>query len=352
MNCFVIMPFGNPSVDHLHSEKMEAIYSHWIKPTVESIAMPANPDIPLKCHRADKELASGDIIEHVIDSLSNAHVVIADLTGKNANVFYELGVRHAVSNRTILIAEGPEHIPFDIRTLRAITYEYTPHGMVAFRDQLKAAVTATASGPDRVDNPVRRFLLQKATNKLTSDQAPPGFDAVRSILAEFEALKVEFRTQMSELQAIIGSTTSRPSLVREDAKERVRDVEGVWESSTGSPIVFCPKVVRGELRIPYAFGGNNITSHVFNCSIVGDTVLGRFEWLEDKNTRGFIALRFVDVDALEGGWCFEGEEWEDDAGQATSPTFPSPESPGLYKLKLRKTNESYPMWALHYFGSV
>ena len=246
MTCFVIMPFGSSVVDKAHSEKMEAIYTQWIKPTVESVAVPDNDGVCLTCHRADKELGSGDIIEHVIESLTGAHLVIADLTGKNANVFYELGVRHAVSNRTILIAEGLEHIPFDVRTLRAISYEYTPHGMVAFREQLKMSVAATINGPERIDNPVRRYLLQQATAKLTTTQAPPGFDAVRSILSEFEALKVEFRTQMSELTAIIAATTSRPALVPIDTNGRADEIEGVWEDAEG-PAIFCVKIVRGEL---------------------------------------------------------------------------------------------------------
>src|ERR1700685_3497917 len=158
MDCFVIMPIGDPSVDQAHFDKMENIYSEWIKPTVESIQRSDSPGSFLRCHRADKEVGPGDIVEHVIESLINSRIVIVDLTGKTANVFYELGVRHAVSNSTILLAEGTEHIPFDLRTLRAIVYQYTPPGMVRVRRQLQEAVMSIVTAPDKIDNPVRRIL--------------------------------------------------------------------------------------------------------------------------------------------------------------------------------------------------
>jgi hypothetical protein len=162
------MPFGDPSVDQAHFDKMESLYADWIKPTVEAVQMADAPGTYLRCHRANKEPGPGDIVEHVIESLINAQMVIADLTGKNANVFYELGVRHAVRNATILIAEGNEHIPFDLRTLRAIVYQYTPQGMIRFRRQLQEAVVSIVNAPDRIDNPVRRILHQRERKERTS----------------------------------------------------------------------------------------------------------------------------------------------------------------------------------------
>jgi len=114
MKCFVIMPFGNPKVDAEQARKLDSIYSRWIKPTVESISIPEKPGQKIICHRADKTYRPGEIITHVIENLISAEIVIAELSGRNANVFYELGVRHAVGSNCILISDNLEDIPFPI----------------------------------------------------------------------------------------------------------------------------------------------------------------------------------------------------------------------------------------------
>ena len=140
MKCFVIMPFGDSIKNPDYHRMMEHIYLMGIKSTVESIAVPGTSDQKISCHRADKDLASGEIISHVIENLVDSFIVIADLSDRNPNVFYELGVRHAVSNNTILIAEDLDDIPFNLRGLRAILYRYDPENMLKLQDQLITAV--------------------------------------------------------------------------------------------------------------------------------------------------------------------------------------------------------------------
>ena len=83
---------------------------------------------------------------------------------------------------TILLAEGTEHIPFDIRTLRAIVYEYTPPGMRKMQQMLKEAVLSILAHRDKIDNPVRRYLYQREKARLISEKVPPGFDAIRNLV--------------------------------------------------------------------------------------------------------------------------------------------------------------------------
>ena len=128
MRCFVIMPIGDPQRDHRLFEKSQDIYCNWIKPAVESTY--SRDGKILSCHRADVELRPGDIVQDIIAELVTADVVIADLSGRNPNVFYEFGIRHATNNSTILLAEGAEHIPFDVHSQQTIIYEYTPPGML------------------------------------------------------------------------------------------------------------------------------------------------------------------------------------------------------------------------------
>jgi hypothetical protein len=76
----------------------------------------------LKCVRGDEEMALGDILSHIVHSLVRARIVIANVSGRNPNVFYELGLAHAFDKPTILIAKTLEGVPFNIRSQRILLY--------------------------------------------------------------------------------------------------------------------------------------------------------------------------------------------------------------------------------------
>ena len=88
MKCFVIMPFGSGSDDLDRKRKLDQIYSAWIKPAVESVAIPGRETGKLTCHRADMEVRPGDIIANIVEHLVTSDIVIADLTGH----FYQCNV--------------------------------------------------------------------------------------------------------------------------------------------------------------------------------------------------------------------------------------------------------------------
>lgn len=124
--CFVIMPFA---------ETLTRIYTEVIKPTVESR--------DLVCLRADDITTNGAIMDHVWKSICEARFLIADLTSRNANVFYELGIAHTVGKETILIAQndhGSLGRPFDVSHLRYVPYDDTPDGRAELRTNLDAMI--------------------------------------------------------------------------------------------------------------------------------------------------------------------------------------------------------------------
>jgi hypothetical protein len=206
MKCFVIMPFGNPEKDPEHARKLDQIYSRWIKPTVENIKVSDGKYIA--CHRADKEQRPDDIISHIIENLVTSDLVIADLTGKNANLFYELGVRHAVNNNTILIAEDLNDIPFDLRSLRTIVYKYDPEHMLDLKGSLEDAINEILQSPEKMDNPVRRFLYNREVDKLITQPIPPGYDVFKNVISEMTSLKEEVKNHFSEVRNIMNLITS------------------------------------------------------------------------------------------------------------------------------------------------
>ena len=80
-------------------------------------------DIGLRCKRADEIFSTKPIIEDIIEHIQKARILIADLTGRNPNVFYELGFAHAIYKDVILITQNLEDVPFDIRHYRCIVYQ-------------------------------------------------------------------------------------------------------------------------------------------------------------------------------------------------------------------------------------
>jgi hypothetical protein len=106
--CFVLMPFA-PKFDEVWDV---------IRNTV------GGPPFNLLCRRADDIARPGHILTDVLENIGRARLLIADLSGQNPNVFYELGVAHSIkgASEVILISADLESVPFDLRHLRTIVY--------------------------------------------------------------------------------------------------------------------------------------------------------------------------------------------------------------------------------------
>jgi hypothetical protein len=76
----------------------------------------------------------------VWSAINAAIFLIADCTGRNPNVFYEIGIAHAIGKQTILISQTIDDVPFDLRHLRIVVYEYTPRGMMVFEEALGKSI--------------------------------------------------------------------------------------------------------------------------------------------------------------------------------------------------------------------
>lgn len=106
-SCFVMMPFADP-----------------IGGYYKSIYEPAVSKAGLKAVRADDEIfATGKIIDQVWSGITSAKVLVAELTGRNPNVFYELGLAHALSKPVVLVSSNQEDVPFDLQHIRVIYYD-------------------------------------------------------------------------------------------------------------------------------------------------------------------------------------------------------------------------------------
>ncbi len=121
-HAFVVMPFGKKKGFEGQTLDFNAIYADLIKPVLEEAGFEA--------FRADEETVSGDILTDMFQELLLADLVIADMSIDNANVFYELGVRHAFRKRGVVhIQSGRAYMPFDIFNVRTIPYHTNADGV-------------------------------------------------------------------------------------------------------------------------------------------------------------------------------------------------------------------------------
>lgn len=147
--CFVIMPFST-SITCKEQEWTE-IFETVIKPAIEKSGF------DFICIRSQALI--GNIIESIFDELNSADLVVADLTDRNPNVFYELGVRHVLRDHTILISQNLDDIPFDLRSYAILTYNWKiKEDRKKFSKHIKLIIQHIESNPEKAASPIRKYL--------------------------------------------------------------------------------------------------------------------------------------------------------------------------------------------------
>lgn len=88
------------------------------------------------CQRADDIWEHSAIIDDVVSLIWRSKVVVCDLTKRNANVFYEAGIAHALGREVVLVTQSPDDVPFDLKHLRYIVYVNNTEGLAKLRSDL------------------------------------------------------------------------------------------------------------------------------------------------------------------------------------------------------------------------
>lgn len=131
--CFVLMPFGG-----------------WYDRYYEELYKPAIKEAGLEPMRADDLFSTGSVMEQIWEQVNKAKVLLAELTGRNANVFYELGLSHARGKPVVFIAGAVDDVPFDLRHLRVITYDVNdPSWGKSLRESITAYLKNAKTDPTK-----------------------------------------------------------------------------------------------------------------------------------------------------------------------------------------------------------
>lgn len=105
--CFVMMPFAQP---------LGGYFTKIFEPAIEKAG--------LKAVRADDDIfGTGKIIDQIWSGINSAKVLVAELTSRNPNVYYELGLAHALKKPVVLVCSNEQDVPFDLKHIRVIYYD-------------------------------------------------------------------------------------------------------------------------------------------------------------------------------------------------------------------------------------
>ena len=191
------MPFGRKPAASGMSVDFDSVYSDLIAPGIEAAGLE-----PL---RADQELTGGIIHKPMFERLILCEFAVADLTTANANVFYELGLRHAVrpASTLLLFAEGTGQLPFDVALLRALPYRLDAAGKPANTAQGRDAIAARLREARELatDSPVYQLV--------------DGFPDIQRLKTDVFRDRVKYRSD----------TKARLAAARKQGLEAVRAVE-------------------------------------------------------------------------------------------------------------------------------
>lgn len=133
--CFVLMPFGKKTDGAGRLVDFDEVYKQLIAPAVRAAEMD-----PI---RADEEQVGGSIHKPMFERLMLCDYAVADITGANPNVYYELGIRHAVRPRsTVILFAAGTPLPFDIAQLRGMPYQINPAGIPTDPDREVPVIAA------------------------------------------------------------------------------------------------------------------------------------------------------------------------------------------------------------------
>lgn len=199
--CFVLSPIGKARSED--RARADGVLNEIIRPAIEPLGF--------RVVRADEDTSPGIVTERMIEKILEADLVVADLSGHNPNVMYEVAVRHAYGGAIVQMIEESQPLPFDIKDFNTIFFRPTLEGRSDAISQLQSAVQAISGGTE-VRNPVFRAVQMRVLQQGNK----PESEIVADALKELRELASEMRSQLSrESRGTPPGSSGREPLRRE-----------------------------------------------------------------------------------------------------------------------------------------
>lgn len=202
--CFVVSPIGDAGTDI--RKNADQLYQHIIKPVCEKCGFAAQ--------RVDEFNTSNSITQEILDVLNDYDLVIADLTGHNPNVFFEIGYRTKSQKPIIHLKRKDETIPFDVSSIRTFEYDLTDLDMVtATKDRLEQVIRnfkydeykESKRGNNFENNMIVASLndIQYKIDVLTEEIKKKENETIKTVIETFNAQKPEPESLETEMMKIL-----------------------------------------------------------------------------------------------------------------------------------------------------
>lgn len=203
--CFVVSPIGDAGSDI--RKNADQLYQHIIKPVCEKCGFEAK--------RVDDFNTSDSITQDILDALNEYDLVIADLTGHNPNVFFEIGYRTKSQKPIIHLKRKGETLPFDVSAIRTFEYDLTDLDMVtATKERLEQVIMnfkydsikeRKSSGNSFENNLIVSSLndIQYKIDVLTEEIKKKENETIKTVIETFNAQKQQPESMETEMLKIL-----------------------------------------------------------------------------------------------------------------------------------------------------
>ncbi len=249
MNVFMIMPFN---------EEFLALYESLKEKYEESFSFSHAGD--LDCQQS--------IIKDIVIGIEQADLVIADLTNRNANVFYELGLAHAMSKKVILITQDVDDLPFDIKAYNANQYSNKFYKITELYQTLDKLFEMVRKGSVKFGNPVSDYAQNHWPLGLSEESPSANLVSVHNENAfedeesprEFLDYFVDIEEAVTSINSETNSITSDMNAMTVEINHATEEVNRVKTSGGDSTAVFVRNVSR-RLSFPISTFASQLKEH-------------------------------------------------------------------------------------------
>lgn len=211
--CFVISPIGDPgSEERIRADR---VFKH--------IVAPAAASHQLQAVRSDQISSPGAVISNeVIQHILNDQVVVADLTGRNPNVFYELGLRHSFRKPVVQMISQGERLPFDVQGTRVVYYALDLDGAAGAQEEVRQQIAEAIEPGFEAESPVTFAARAAQIDKLTESARPQNQLMIKEILEQINSLRRQLSTMSEAVCRPQDIRESVPPIIREQIADTLR----------------------------------------------------------------------------------------------------------------------------------
>ena len=185
-DCFVMMPFSEPS--GYQKDHFKRVFDYLIKPACAKAGF--------KAKRVDENSKTGIIMLEILDMIVDCDLAICDMSSRNSNVFYELGLRQAFDKKCVLIKDNKTDYPFDVNMLRTVEYDASLRIDIIQEkvDELADAIKETAENSKPDGNSLVQLLSIKKPAKFSELKEMDNnmaivLNAIQSLSSKIDSVK-------------------------------------------------------------------------------------------------------------------------------------------------------------------